>query len=215
VVAALNRAAAAWGVTRGDLMLALLLRALAPVVGNDRFSQRRHAIGIAVIVNLRRDFPRSVRACFGPLLSSYRYSHPVPPGIALEALAREMHQETARVRRRKLYLITLLALGGVGRIWGRLSPAQRARVWGKHYAAWAGLTPLDVDAIWRDAGITARPVGYLRAVSTGPATPLILAATTAGGEIQLGLTYRTAAFTPDEVARIATAITTATAELAR
>jgi hypothetical protein len=212
-VAALNRAAKAWGVTRGDLLLALVMRALAPVAGEDRRAKRRSDIGVAVIVNLRRDYGTTVRECFAPLLSSFRYAHPVPAGVSLEALARDLHRETARVRRGKLYLVTLLVLGGVGLLWPHLSPARRSRDYGKHYAAWAGLTPLDVDAIWRDAGATTAPAGYLRGVSTGPATPLIVAATTAGGALQIGLTYRPAAFTADDIARIAAALAAGAADL--
>lgn len=212
-VAALHRAATAWGVTRGDLMLALLMRAVASVAASGRAGQRRHQIGVAVIVNLRRDCGTTVRASFGQFLSSFRYAHPVPPGIALETLARELHVQTARVRTGKLYLVTLLALAGVRAVWPRLSTEQRAKAFAKHYAAWAGFTPLDVDAIWRDAGRVEPPPGYLRAVSTGPATPLILAATTAGNELHLGLSYRTAAFDQDDVARIAAALQTDVNEL--
>lgn len=212
-VAAMQRAAAAWGVTRADLLLALLLRALAPIVGREGDGRRRREIGVATIVNLRRDFGKPVRAAFGQFLSSYRYAHAVPEGIRLEVLARELHVETARVRRRKLYLVTLLALAGVGALWRWLTPQRRARVYAKHYAAWAGLTPLDVDAAWREAGADDPPPAYLRAVSTGPATPLILAATSVGNELHLGLSYRPAAFDPDDIARIAAALHAGVKEL--
>lgn len=212
-VAAMRRAAAVWGVTRADLLLALILRALAPVVGREGDGRRRREIGVATIVNLRRDFGTPVGATFGQFLSSYRYAHPVPEGARLESLARDLHVETARVRRRKLYLVTLLALAGVGGLWPWLTPRRRARVYAKHYAAWAGLTPLDVDALWRDAGIARPPSAYLRAVSTGPATPLVVAASSAGNELHLGLSYRTAAFHPDDIARILTALKAGVQEL--
>ena len=204
-VAALQRSATAWGVTRGDMMLALLMRAVASVAASGREGERRNQIGVAVIVNLRRDCGTTVRESFGQFLSSFRYAHPVPRGITLETLARELHVQTARVRAGKLYLVTLLALAGVRAVWPRLTTEQRAKVFAKHYAAWAGLTPLEVDPIWRDAGAEP-PRSYLRAVSTGPATPLILAATSAGNELHLGLSYRTAAFDQDDVARIAAAL---------
>ncbi|HYR01495.1 MAG TPA: hypothetical protein VET86_15755 [Casimicrobiaceae bacterium] len=212
-VAAMRRAAAAWGVTRADLLLALLLRALAPVVGREGDGRRRREIGVATIVNLRRDFGTPVGATFGQFLSSYRYAHRVPEGARLESLARDLHVETARVRRRKLYLVTLLALAGVGALWRWLTPRRRARVYSKHYAAWAGLTPLDVDALWREAGAGHPPAAYLRAVSTGPATPLVVAASSAGNELHLGLSYRTAAFHPDDIVRILTALKAGVQEL--
>jgi len=205
-VAAMSRVARAWGVTRADLLIALLMKAIAPIAGDARQENRRREIGVASIVNIRRDFGKGVRDAFGQFLSSYRYSHPVPAGAALETVARDIHRDTARVRRRKLYLLTLLLLAGVVVLWPRLSAARRAAVDAKNYPSWAGLTPLDVDALWRDASGAAPPGEYLRAVSTGPASPLIVAATTTGGEMHLGLTYRTAAYTADEIARIAAAL---------
>ena len=170
-VDALARASRAWGVTRADLMIALLMKAIAPLAGDARHKKRRREIGIAWIVNIRREFGTSLRESFGQFLSSYRCAHPVPEGAALRDLARDVHRETAKVRRRKLYLVTLLALAGLGFLWRWLSPRQKGSVDAKHYPAWAGLTPLDVDAVWREASGAAAPAEYLRAVSTGPASP--------------------------------------------
>ena len=47
---------------------------------------------------------------------------------------------------------------------------------------------------------------YLRAVSTGPLAPLVIAVTTAAGVLHAGISYRTAAFTPADVDRIAAGI---------
>lgn len=205
-VASMTRAAREWGVTRADLLIALLMKAIAPIAGDARHRERRHEIGVASIVNIRRDFGAAARDAFGQFLSSYRYSHPVPAGASFEQVARDVHRDTARVRRRKLYLQTLLLLAGVVALWPWLSAARRGAVDAKNYPSWAGLTPLDVDALWREAEAADPPQEYLRAVSTGPASPLIVAATTVGGEMHLGLTYRTAAYTADEIARIAAAL---------
>ena len=68
------RAARAWGVTRADLMIALLMQAIAPIAGDARHDERRREIGIASIVNIRRDFgTRVTDASFGQFLSSFRY----------------------------------------------------------------------------------------------------------------------------------------------
>jgi len=206
-VDAISRAARAWDVTRADLMMALLMKAIAPIAGDARQDERRHEIGIASIINVRREFGTSADASFGQFLSSFRYAHPVPRGVALEQLARDIHRETSRVRRRKLYLQTLIALAGMVFLWPRLSPSQRANVDAKNYPAWAGFTPLDVDALWPKASAARPPAEYLRAVSTGPASPLIVAATTAGGMLHVGLSYRSAAYTSADIARIAAALT--------
>jgi hypothetical protein len=93
-VASLNRAAGAWGVTRGDLMLALLMRAVARVAASGRDGRRRHQIGVAVIVNLRHDIGTTVRDSFGQFLSSFRYAHP-----ARSARTRAPRPDRARAAR--------------------------------------------------------------------------------------------------------------------
>jgi NRPS condensation-like uncharacterized protein len=206
-VDALSRAARAWDVTRTDLMIALLMKAIAPIAGDARHGKRRREIGVAWIVNIRRDFGTSFRESFGQFLSSYRCAHLVPSGISVRELSQDVHRVTSKVRRRKLYLVTLLALFGLWLIWPRLSAKQRGAVDAKNYPAWAGLTPLDVDALWPQACGAAPPDQYLRAVSTGPASPLIVAATTVGGEWHIGFSYRIAAYAAEDIDRIAAAIT--------
>ena len=77
----------------------------------------------------------------------------MPPGIALATLARDVHvADRARAARRKLYLLTLLALGRRGRAVAVALAGAARQVYAKNYPAWAGLTPLDVDALWREAG---------------------------------------------------------------
>jgi hypothetical protein len=95
-VAALSRAARAWDVTRADLMIALLMKAIAPIAGDARHGKRRREIGIAWIVNIRRDFGTSFRESFGQFLSSYRCAHPVPSGISVHELAQDVHRVTSR-----------------------------------------------------------------------------------------------------------------------
>ena len=190
----MQRAATAWGVTRNDLLLALLIRSLVPVVGRGDGGRRRE-IAVASIVNLRRDFGTPVRATFGQFLSSFRVAHPVPAGIALEALARDVHVQTARVRRRKLYLQTLVALAGVGRALAAVhagAPCARLRqelpgLGGAHDAQRR-------RALARGGRRSSAVRSICAAVSTGPLAPLVLAATTAGNGLHLGISYRTAAF---------------------
>ena len=43
---------------------------------------------------------------------------------------------------------------------------------------------------------------YFRAVSTGPATPLVLSVTTVGENMNLGLTFRRTVFSADDISRI-------------
>jgi hypothetical protein len=43
---------------------------------------------------------------------------------------------------------------------------------------------------------------YFRGVSTGPVTPLVLSVTTVGDRANVGLSYRTTIFSPEEIERV-------------
>ncbi len=206
--------AKAWGVTRNDLLIAILLAALSPFIGEVRRGQRRHEIAIASIVNVRRDLLPSNDATFGQFLSSFRLSHPVPVAIPLRQLAQDIHAETERIKRGKLYLQTLLVIAIGGVIWRFLTPARRAVFHAKSYPVWVGITPLDVNALWHRADGNAPSPEYLRVVPTGPLAPLVVAATTDGAGLALGLSFRLAAFSREDIARIGADILERIANLA-
>ncbi|HEX5864509.1 MAG TPA: hypothetical protein VF014_09705, partial [Casimicrobiaceae bacterium] len=155
------------------------------------------------IVNLRREFEASAGETFGQFLASLRVSHPVPPGMGLAQLTREIHVQTARIKEHKFYLQTLLALGWVALAWRFLGPEKRQCFLARQYPIWAGVTNLNIDSLWASPRAGAPPPEYLRAVPTGPLAPLVVAATTLGGVLQLGFTFRAADISRDTVQRVA------------
>ncbi len=199
-LAALRRAGKAWGVTINDLFLASLLQALSPLATGRRFERRRRELAVASIVNARGDFGADPRRTFGQFLASFRVAHPVPEGIGLRELVQYVHAETTRIKRHKLYLQTIVALSLSSLMWRFLSVRHRQRFFAKHYASWGGVTPLNVDALWAMSGADAvQPPDYIRAVSTGPLCPLVLAVTTARNTLHIGVSFRTAAFSRADI----------------
>ena len=196
--AALRAAARSFGVTLNDVLIAIMLLAQdATSPPRDR-STRRSELAVASIMNLREAHGDDAHRTFGQFLSSFRVSHPVPPGIALRELARDVHRTTARIKRERLYLATLSAVA-IDRLIGRFqTPKQRMAVYAKGYPVGAGLSSLNVDALWHLTGSDGEPA-YVRGVPTGPTSPLAVAITTANGELCAGLSYRTAAFTADAI----------------
>ena len=205
-VDALRRTARAWGVTRNDLLLALLLLTLSPLTEARRREPRRNELAVASIVNIRDDCGASARDAFGQFLSSFLVSHAVPPGATPEEVAREVAAVTARIKREKLYLQTLIAMGVSALMWRYLSPERRARFHAKAYPVWAGMSPLHVDALWAPGAGAAAAPAYLRAVPTGPLVPLVLALTTAAGALDIGISFRTAAFSRAETDKMAASL---------
>jgi hypothetical protein len=197
------RTAKAWGVTVNDLFLAALLLALAPVAAERTAAHHRKELAVASIVNLRAEFEASAGETFGQFLTSLRVSHRVPPGIALPQLTREIHVQTALIKEHKLYLQTLLALGWVALAWRFLGPDRRQCFLAKQYPIWAGISSLNIDSLWVGSRAGAPAAEYLRAVPTGPLAPLVVAATTLDGVLQVGFSFRAADISRETVQRVA------------
>jgi hypothetical protein len=195
---ALRTATKRWGVTLNDALMALLLLAQDAAMPPRDTSTRRHELAVASIINLRREHGEDPRATFGQFLSSFRVAHPVPPGTSLEALALDVHRATTRIKREKLYLTTLFAMG-VDRFIGRMQTAQqRMATYAKSYPVGAGVSSLNVDALWQSG---AAPL-YVRGVPTGPLSPVVVAVTTSGARMCMGISYRTTAVTPEQAAAL-------------
>jgi hypothetical protein len=182
---------------------AMLLSALDPITAERRAAPRRKELAVASIVNLRGEVASDAEATFGQFLSSLRVSHLMPAAIGLRELAADVHAQTSRVKMRRLYLQTLLALGAAGLGWHFLSTHRRRGFLAKHYPIWAGITAVHVDPLW-DRVRREMPAGeYLRAVSTGPLAPLVLAITTLGDAMWLGLSFRPADVSRQTAERVA------------
>jgi hypothetical protein len=197
-LASLAQTAKAWGVTLNDLFLAIFMKAAAPWVPGRMKASRRRSISLGCIVNIRKDLRLSGEPAFGLCLGSFVVHHEVPEGITLEQLARDLARQTARIKRRRLYLGTGLELA-LGRFMVSLySPARRRKLYQKHYPLWGGITNLDLNARWEPSGESG-VLDYLRGVSTGPITPLVLAITTCGQAANVGVSYRSSLFKPADI----------------
>lgn len=197
----LRAAGKSWGVTLNDLFLALLLKSLSSLAIGRTKSRKRRAISEGCIVNLRSALGVDSRQTFGLFLGSFTITHEVPEGIGLKDLARDVQQQTAAIKGHKLFLGTPIELAFARLMLKFLSPEQRLKFYPKNYPLWGGITNMNLDSIWPQASGDL-PVDCLRAVSTGPVTPLVLSITTSNGGANLGLSYRTAFFSQAQVEEI-------------
>lgn len=199
---ALRAAAKSWGVTVNDLLLALLLKGLAPKAAGRFDARRRRRLSVGCIVNLRQDLPADQRGAFGLFLGSFTVTHAVPEGIGLRRLAGDIRGQTAPIKRHKLYLATPIALAFARLMLRLFGPARRNGFYAKHHPLWGGLTNLNLNRLWNPPPSHALR-DYWRSVSTGPVTPLVLSATTIGDRMNLTVSYRTTVFSRTDVADLA------------
>lgn len=186
------------GITVNDLLLALLLKCLSPLAADRRQSAKRRQLSVGCIVNTRRDLAVDSPRTFGLFLGSFVVTHRVPDDIGLLDLADDVRRQTAVIKRRRLYLGAVLELAVAGRLLAFFSTERRKKLYQKNYPLWGGITNMNLNSLW------AQPeedpsVDYFRAVSTGPVTPLVLSVTTMRDVANVGLTYRTTAFSASQI----------------
>jgi hypothetical protein len=207
----LRIAGKSWGVTLNDLFLALLLHALAPLAAARRQARRRK-IAAGCIVNVRKDLGVK-HGTFGLFLGSFMVAHEVPEGIGLKALAASIALQTARIKARRLYLATPVQLAFASLALRFFSTRRKRSFYQKHCPLWGGITNMNLNTLWEEQAQDGA-LDYLRAVSTGPVTPLVLSITTVGDRVNVGLSYRSTVFTAAEIGQVQSRLVDGVARLA-
>ena len=187
------------GVTVNDLFLALLMWSFAPLCEAVR-RDGRDRISLGCIVNARRDLGITGDDSFGLVLGGFSVACGIAETGDLPQLARSIAAQTRRYKSGGLHLANALEMGLVLRLMSLFSTNQRRRFYPKNYPLWGGLTNMNLTHLPGDAA--ARPQDYLRAVSTGPVTPLVLSVTSFGSGVNLSMSYRTSVFSREEIATV-------------
>lgn len=195
--------AKAWSITVNDLLLAILMKSCALLATRRERATRRKKISVGCIVNTRRDLPdaKQRNAALGLFLGSFVITHLVPPEIALRDLAEDIGNMTREIKRKKLYLATSLELLCARLALCFFSAERSKKFYQKNYPLWGGVTNMNINSIWPSSDRDRR-VDYIRAVSTGPATPLVLSFTTVGDAANVGLSYRSTVFSAGDIDRL-------------
>lgn len=175
------------GATVNDLCLAAVLQAVIPAA-MWRFEKKRQHLSAGCVVNLRRDLPEARRRDFGLFLGSFSVTHPVPVTVRLEELVASVHAQAEEVKRAKLYLASRLEFRMNRFLFARQPIEKQRNFYRKAYPVWGSITNFKMDGF--QIGEKARVADYYRAVSAGPALPLVIGVTGFDGRLQFGFTYR-------------------------
>jgi NRPS condensation-like uncharacterized protein len=92
-------AAKSWNITVNDLLMALLMKSLSPLLTERAQARRRRKISLGCIVNLRKDLGIDNRRVFGVYLGSFVVTHEVPAGISLRNLGTDVAYQTDPIMR--------------------------------------------------------------------------------------------------------------------
>jgi NRPS condensation-like uncharacterized protein len=181
-----------------DLLLALLMKCVSTLPIARNRAGRRKKISVGCVINVRKDLQLDSRRAFGMFLGSFVVTHEVPQRISLTHLAKDVGNQTQRIKFEKLYLAAPLELGFARFMLRWFSPERRKKLYPKNYPLWGGITNLNLNSIWPQRN-GHRQVDYFRAVSTGPATPLVLSVTTVGEAANISISYRQTVFSAEDI----------------
>jgi len=190
-----------WGVTVNDMLLAILLKTLAPLKKHRASSRRRNRLSIGTIVNIRKDMDIDSHHTFGIFLGSFSIHHKVPPDICLKDLALDVKRQTGKIKRSRRYMGAPVDFAAAIRTMKALNSKRKRKFYQKHYPLWAGVTNMNLNPVWPQSGDEGM-VNYIRAVSTGSATPLVLSFTTTGDIANISISYRTTVYSTADIDQV-------------
>ncbi len=197
----LKSTAKRWGVTLNDMFLAILLKSLSPLASKRMHASRRKKISIASIINIRKDLSLDDPEIFGVFLTYFRVSHTVPYGIQIEQLVKDIHRQTEKIKKYKLYLRTIMEMCTALVLISFFFQKRKKKFYSKYYPLWGGITNINLGMLWKQSD-NKIPIDYFRAVSTGPATPLVLSFTSVNDVLNIGVSFRTTVFSQADIEKI-------------
>jgi hypothetical protein len=151
-------------------------------------NDRRHAVGLASAMDLRRFESDQAKTGFGLLISQYTIVERRPNELSLPELIQRISVRTRRWKAtpaRDLFAPSLV-------LW-RLSrsPRARATLFQRGAPLVAGLSNVNLTGSWIEQAPIAE---YRRIGPTGPVVPILFMITTLRGRIFIDVTYRRTAF---------------------
>jgi hypothetical protein len=125
----------------------------------------------------------------------------MPHGIIFKNLTKDIHKQTERIKKKKLYLRNIIEMQMALILISFLFRRRRKKFYSKYYPLWGGITNINLNTIWKHAD-DKLPIDYFRAVSTGYATPLVMSFTTVNNILNIGISYRKTVFKEKDIEEI-------------
>ncbi|MDF1859456.1 MAG: hypothetical protein P1U87_04540 [Verrucomicrobiales bacterium] len=191
----------ATGATFNDVLISLIIYGTAKTFPRRLHHRRRKDIAIGSIINIRNHFGIASKKTFGLFLAFFSVSHSINEQTAITPLIRDVSRKTRAIKKDRLYALNLLVIG-FGVFWQRfLSEQQRDRMSLRGFPLAGSVTNFFVDRYQRH--LMQLPVeNYWRAVSAGPATPLVISATTFRNKMNLMLIANIFIYSDDDISSL-------------
>ncbi len=177
-----------------DVFLASLCRAMAPFLPKRSSRAGARHMTLGTIVDTRADAQDDLRESLGTFLGYYVVRAVGDGGVGLDELTRQVAAITRRRKEQRSYLDSAVNLRVAGAIWPRLKPESRPHFARRVLPLTAGVSNVYLRGTWIEQQGAWRILDFRRAVSNGPALPLVISPTTIHQQMNIGVSYRVTGF---------------------
>lgn len=192
-------------ITLNDLFIAVLARLFGQITQSKRknarskwFKPKRNHIIIAVISNLRKESYISLSSTFGLFLGFFYLSFKTPEGLSLKALSASVHKRTQRLKRRHIAVKQYLLCKVQSYFWDRAKhPRSQFRLFSKNTPITVGISNMNLSG--RTEHMSSYVSQYIRFSPTAMVCPIVFNITTFNHCMALGINFRKACYTVDEI----------------
>lgn len=191
-----------------DLFLAALGKALGDLTRGDRSTKKRkklrlfsrNQLALGTIVDTRHHVGEELNQVFGQYLSNYTLLLKNPETISFHTLLKKIGNQTQKIKKSLAPIKNFASWDLALFTWNCITkPKTKARFFNKNAPIIAGISNVNLSNSWIGKSDPNFLLDYLRISPTGVLLPLVFTLTTLHDRLSLCITYRTAAFSNDQV----------------
>jgi Condensation domain len=187
------------GASVNDVFLAALCRAMAPFLPRRSSKAGAHDMTLGTIVDTRADASEDLSESLGTFLGYYLVRVAGDGKVGLDELARRIAAATRVKKQQRSYLDSAVNLRMASAIWPRLKPENRAYFARRALPLTAGISNVHLRGTWIERQGAGRILDFHRAVSNGPALPLVISPTTIRDQMNIAVSYRVTGFARSKI----------------
>jgi NRPS condensation-like uncharacterized protein len=201
-VARLQHFSRAQGATVQDVILAALARAMARYLPRRALRAGGQQLSLGTIVDTRRDADRDLTQALGVFLAYYLVRCRADDDVSLANLVQHIAGNTRFIKSRRRYFDSLIHMQFINNIAPWLRQEIKPNFLRKVMPMTGGISNVLLRDSWIERCTDGHVFDYLRACPTGPMLPIVLAPTTLGDRLNIGVTYRLTGFSSTRITEI-------------
>ena len=182
-----------------DVFLAALCRAMAPFLPRRSSKAGAHDMTLGTIVDTRADASEDLSESLGTFLGYYLVRVAGDGKVGLDELTRRIAAATRVKKQRRSYLDSAVNLRVASAIWPHLKPESRLHFARRALPLTAGISNVHLRGTWIERQGAGRILDFHRAVSNGPALPLVISPTTIRDQMNIAVSYRVTGFSQSKI----------------